>query len=420
MTKPSGKLFTRFVRWVGYDLGISPNQITIGRLLFFVPGWLLWVFRHEVADMLAIWWQAVGAIAFLIVTIVIIFDIVDGALARETGQVSKEGKVLDPAVDKFITYSTLVLFWSTIDKMGLGILFFLDIASTFLRGLQVQGANEFGKKKALSQNISKIFFALAVLAGIAQFNTVGNLFIWAAVVLASVSVGLRIVPVHAKSSIYLLIPQCLTLSNLACGFLAIWYATNGAVKTGVLFNFAAMVFDLADGAVARRLGVTSRFGKHFDTVADLVSFGFSPAILGAALLHWSPLSIVLGVLYIVSTGVRLYDYGRSKDITPSGFFRGLPSPAGAWLVCSIVLWSIPALSLAGLAAAAVLMCFFSVHWQHFNRILPTMRIFEIIIGTLLGLIPAVLVTPVSFLTGPIIVYIFSPLWRKPDSAPVQL
>ncbi|MDP7556214.1 MAG: CDP-alcohol phosphatidyltransferase family protein, partial [Nitrospinota bacterium] len=96
--------FRKFVRWIGYDLGISPNQITVARLLFFAPGWFLWVYMHELGELLGIWWQVIGLLALLLVTTVIMFDIVDGALARETGQVSQHGKVLDPAVDKLITY----------------------------------------------------------------------------------------------------------------------------------------------------------------------------------------------------------------------------------------------------------------------------------------------------------------------------
>lgn len=188
------KMFTKFVRWIGYDLGITPNQITIGRLFFFVPGWFMWVYRHEIAQWLGIWWQLVGLAAFLLVTTVIVFDIVDGALARETGQVSKGGKILDPVTDKFITYSTLALFWAVITKPALVLLFLLDIASTFIRGVSVEGANIYGKRKALCQNLSKLFFGGAVLLSFPQLNIVGNLFILMALAFASVSVGIRIFP----------------------------------------------------------------------------------------------------------------------------------------------------------------------------------------------------------------------------------
>jgi CDP-diacylglycerol--glycerol-3-phosphate 3-phosphatidyltransferase len=191
-------LFYRFVHWLGYDLGITPNQITWGRLVIFIPGWCMWFFRHELAAWSGLPWQLFGYIALVVVTTVIVFDLVDGALARQTNQVSDHGRVVDPLVDKFITYSTLLLFWSTIDRIGLGILFGLDIASTLLRGVAVAGANQFGKKKAFSQNISKFFFGIAVLTATPWLATVGNILIWTAVVLASISVAIRILPHTAK------------------------------------------------------------------------------------------------------------------------------------------------------------------------------------------------------------------------------
>jgi CDP-diacylglycerol--serine O-phosphatidyltransferase len=406
---------TRFVRWIGYDLGISPNQITLGRLLLFVPGWLMWVFMHEISAETGIAWQLVGFVALILVTTVILFDIVDGALARETGQVSSRGKVLDPAVDKFITYSTLILFWSAITHIGLFILFLLDLASTFLRGVQVQGANEFGKKKALSQNLSKFFFGMAVLTGFSRLDTVGNVLIWAAVILATISVGIRVVPAKAKSPLYRLIPQIITLCNLSCGILAILSALNGETSQGTLYLFAAMGFDLADGAVARRLGVASDFGKYFDTVADFVSFGLAPACLVASTSGWTAVSVATGCVYVAATALRLYDYGRSRDITPPGFFRGMPSPAAAWMSAAAVLCIPYPGNAAGLLTAAILMCTFRVSWQHFSSALPTLSIPELLTSITLGMIPAIFITPLGFLAGPIVVYALSPIWRKPQN-----
>jgi len=407
--------FIKFVHWIGYDLGISPNQITLGRLFFFVPGWFMWVYMDNIADFFGIWWQAVGLLAFCLVTTVILFDIVDGALARETGQVSMRGKILDPAVDKLITYSTLALFWDAIDHMGLFILFGLDIASTFLRSTQAHGANEFGKKKALAQNLSKIFFGMAVLLTFPRLNFIGNVLIYIALILAIISVGIRILPPQAaKSKFYVLLPQLLTLSNLGCGLLAVWSALHGKHVQPVVFVFAAMGFDLTDGAVARRLGVESVFGVYFDTVADLVSFGFAPAVIVAAASHWHYSSLLSGLLYVAATGYRLYDYGKSKKSTPKGFFRGFPSPAGAWLTSISVLCLPPVGFLLVQVLAAILMCSFWVNWQHFSRALPSLSAPEIVLSSVLGLLIALKVHPLTFLAGPIVIYLFSPLWRKPD------
>lgn len=408
------RLFVRFVRWVGYDLGISPNQITLGRLLLFIPGWLGWFYRQELATSTGLPWQLFGTLAMIAVTTVIVFDIVDGALARETGQVSEEGKVLDPLVNKLITYSTLGLFWSAIDHVGFLILLGLDLASTFLRGVQVEGANYFGKSKAFSQNIAKFFFALAVLCAAPWLTLGGNALIWLAVLLASISVGIRVLPAKIQTSIQIAIPQILTLSNLGSGLLAIWFATQGKIGLGVAFNFAAMVFDLCDGAAARRLGVSSKFGKQFDTVADMISFGLAPAVMVNARNDWSHLALVLGAVYVIATLVRLYDYGRSKDRTPSGFFRGLPSPAAAWLVIGSILFPYPELSLLVLVAASILMCSFQINWIHFSRVINCMHAGEIIASLGIGVLLTVATkNPGTILGGPIIIYLFSPLWRKP-------
>ncbi len=406
------RLFDRFVRWIGYDLGITPNQITWGRAVIFVPGWFTWVYKNELAAWSALPWQLFGYIAMVVVTIVIIFDVVDGALARATGQVSDQGKVLDPLVDKLITYSSLVLFWGSINLVGLGLLFVLDIASTLLRGVQVDGANQFGKKKALCQNISKFFFALAVLTASPWGALVGNILIWMAVSLATISVGIRVLPEKAKNTILVLIPQAITMGNLGAGMGTIWCAFNGRIGLGVLLNFAAMALDLMDGAAARRFGVTSNFGKNFDTVADLLSFGAAPAFLVAALNGFSPLSIGLGGLYLSATCVRLYDYGRSKGTVPAGFFRGMPSPAGAWLVVASVLFEQPDICLAALVCASLLMCLFQIKWIHFSKALPNMRPLELIAAAIIAGGLAFLSPSGALALGPILVYIFSPFWRK--------
>jgi CDP-diacylglycerol--serine O-phosphatidyltransferase len=408
------KSFVKFVRWIGYDLGISPNQVTIGRLFCFVPGWFIWFYRHDLAASLGWPWQVFGAIAIIIVFTVVSFDIVDGALARETGQVSDQGKVLDPIVDKLITYSTLALFWHDISKTGFFVLLALDLCSTFLRGSRVQGANQFGKRKALAQNISKIFFAFAVIINLPQLNLVGNILIWLAVILASISVGVRVLSPKTRGSVRIAIPQLVTLCNLGGGLGAIWLAAHGEIALGVLFTLIAMLFDLGDGAIARKLGVSSNFGKQFDTMADMVSFGMAPAALAVAVNGWRPLAMLIGVGYFLATMLRLYDYGRSRDITPKGFFRGLPSPAGAWLVVASTLFPWPWLAIIVMIVAATLMCMFVVNWIHFNRIFSTMCYSELAACIGLGLIiAAVLQNPAVFAAGPILVYIISPTWRKP-------
>src|SRR5258706_13473851 len=90
----------------------------------------------------------------------------------------------------------------------------------------------------------------------------------------------------AKLKIYFL-PNLLTAGNLFCGFVALTKIveadlSNGdfqPIKMALGFILLACIFDLFDGRVARMGGVESPFGREFDSLADLVSFGVVPAFL---------------------------------------------------------------------------------------------------------------------------------------------
>jgi CDP-diacylglycerol--serine O-phosphatidyltransferase len=76
-----------------------------------------------------------------------------------------------------------------------------------------------------------------------------------------------------------LLPNLLTTACLACGFFAIVSAINGDFSAAGLALFVAMIFDGMDGRVARWTGTESVFGKEYDSLADMVSFGVAPALV---------------------------------------------------------------------------------------------------------------------------------------------
>src|SRR5258707_4565875 len=90
----------------------------------------------------------------------------------------------------------------------------------------------------------------------------------------------------AKLKIYFL-PNLLTAGNLFCGFVALTKIVEadlstgdfGPIKLALAFILLACIFDLFDGRVARMGGVESPFGREFDSLADLISFGVAPAFL---------------------------------------------------------------------------------------------------------------------------------------------
>src|ERR1017187_8776051 len=89
-----------------------------------------------------------------------------------------------------------------------------------------------------------------------------------------------------KLKIYFL-PNLLTAANLFCGFIALTKIVEAnilggdyqQIKVALGFILLACIFDLFDGRVARMGGVESPFGREFDSLADLISFGAAPAFL---------------------------------------------------------------------------------------------------------------------------------------------
>jgi len=93
-----------------------------------------------------------------------------------------------------------------------------------------------------------------------------------------------------EPKIYLL-PNLMTAGNLFCGFAAVLRLIEAAIATqqgqsgvdfyyqALLFILGACVFDLLDGRLARLGGNESPFGREFDSLADVVSFGITPALL---------------------------------------------------------------------------------------------------------------------------------------------
>ena len=155
------------------------------------------------------------------------------------------------------------------------------------------------------------------------------------------------------------IPSLLTLGNAVCGFACITYAARvgpEATETqnlyfAALMIFAAMVFDALDGPIARLAKQTSEFGAQLDSLADAISFGVAPAFL---MLKFSDhifhprLLWMIAVLYMLCAIMRLARFNLSHDNDPAHeSFCGLPSPAAAGMVASLVIIEPGLLQLAG-------------------------------------------------------------------------
>ena len=165
-----------------------------------------------------------------------------------------------------------------------------------------------------------------------------------------------------KLKIYFL-PNLLTAGNLFCGFVALTYIVganlvldaNGFVnwmpiKKALAFILLACIFDLFDGRVARMVGCESPFGREFDSLADLVSFGVAPAFLvhhvvlrEALPIEYAELGWFIASIYLICGAFRLARFNCLSAMNLPGAgkdFLGFPIPSAAGLVASLTLFII--------------------------------------------------------------------------------
>jgi CDP-diacylglycerol--serine O-phosphatidyltransferase len=158
-----------------------------------------------------------------------------------------------------------------------------------------------------------------------------------------------------KLKIYFL-PNLLTAGNLFCGFVALTkivdadpYSENyfGQIKLALVFILLACIFDLLDGRVARMGGVESPFGREFDSLADLISFGVAPAFLVQRVVladvfgqgQYRSISWFIASIYLLCGAFRLARFNCLAAMGGSSGkdFLGFPIPSAAGLVASLTL-----------------------------------------------------------------------------------
>ena len=176
--------------------------------------------------------------------------------------------------------------------------------------------------------------------------------------------------VTQASRIYFL-PNLMTAGNLFCGFMAVVSCIHARLaetaatseylgstpaehyRYAVWYILGAAAFDVLDGRLARMGGRESLFGAEFDSLADVVSFGFAPALLmfffilspSQGFPFFRNIGWFLGFVYLLCAAVRLARFNvitnpllhrGGKDLSKD--FVGLPVPAAAATVAALVLF----------------------------------------------------------------------------------
>ncbi|HSR63863.1 MAG TPA: CDP-diacylglycerol--serine O-phosphatidyltransferase [Gammaproteobacteria bacterium] len=143
--------------------------------------------------------------------------------------------------------------------------------------------------------------------------------------------------VRRRRGIYLL-PNLFTTAALFAGFYSIVAAMNARFESAAVAIFVAMILDGMDGRIARMTNTQSDFGVQYDSLSDMVSFGIAPALV---VYQWSlatlgKLGWLGAFIFAAATALRLARFNTQAASADKRFFQGLPCPAGAAVIASMI------------------------------------------------------------------------------------
>ncbi len=238
-------------------------------------------------------------------------------------------------------------------------------------------------------------------------------------------------------------PNALTAMNAMMGLLSVFFAYQGKMREAYVLLIGAAIFDKLDGAMARRLGLTTSapkpdskfnftFGGILDDIADSVSFCIAPAwifyiILSGFSEHLIPvIPLRLIAVFYATAGITRLVYFTLDRSPLTGFFKGMPTPAGALLVAApLIIFSqfanegsvwmrhLALFSCAVMVATSLLMNLYPVKYIHMGQFMDTHPMFTKIN---LALLLIFVFTPyfgyLVFIQ--LLIYVLSPLftWRN--------
>tara|TARA_A100000164_G_scaffold202130_1_gene179476 strand:+ start:319 stop:1107 length:789 start_codon:yes stop_codon:yes gene_type:complete len=145
--------------------------------------------------------------------------------------------------------------------------------------------------------------------------------------------------VQSKKTRYIL-PNILTIAGVCLGISSIKFSLDSNFSMAVVFITLAAILDALDGRIARLIKGTSDFGKELDSLTDFVSFGIAPAfiIYFWELNKYGKLGWAITLIYSVCCVLRLARFNLTKfkpeDSWKQNYFEGVPSPIGALLILS--------------------------------------------------------------------------------------
>nr|WP_093056259.1 CDP-diacylglycerol--serine O-phosphatidyltransferase [Salipaludibacillus aurantiacus] len=137
------------------------------------------------------------------------------------------------------------------------------------------------------------------------------------------------------------IPNGITMANLIFGFLSIGSSFLGEYQNAAIFILVGMMLDSMDGWMARKLGAESPFGKELDSLADIVTFGVSPAILifGTTFSYMGMTGLIIAGMFPVFGAIRLARFNIDEETSVKKYFTGVPITAAGGIIALLTIFN---------------------------------------------------------------------------------
>lgn len=210
----------------------------------------------------------------------------------------------------------------------------------------------------------------------------------------------------------------MTTGNLFAGYYSIVSTLHGEYWGAAVALGVAFVLDGLDGRIARLTNTQSDFGKVYDSLADVLTFGAAPAVL---MLSWGLWDLgrigwLASFFFLVCAAIRLARFSVQSS-ADRAFFVGYPTPAAAGLLAAIAFYwpqqveslIVARVLLAGVLLISVLMVS-SIRYRSFKdfdlrrRHPPVVIVFFAMTIALIALDPEnvlLLLSVVYLLSGPV-------------------
>ncbi len=360
-----------WVKWITKKASIiSPNTWTLSR----VPGVIIVIAFKFVNPYL----ELVAYIFFCLT------DWFDGKVARHLGISTKKGAVLDGLIDRMYILPILAYWGSVfIGYTEFVILFLVEFPAYLILYIVRKSRGDENKDIYEHTKLSKIKFGNQIALGFVLWIAI-NLFpnwkwwpLWIGL-WTNIIIGLCILSVAYKISKNTIRfwADSITVGNVICGIVAIYFADKDITMSSALIIIAA-VLDILDGLAARTISLkyglsSSKWGSLKDSMADFVSFGIAPAWL----VYINGIGAPIAIGYALATLTRLVHYMIGKKNAcgeRSDIFCGLPCPAAAVMLCSVFVFKnqVPICWFNAIIIVCTVLqisfMFFDLKWYHFKN-----------------------------------------------------